>query len=137
MATTLRPFGFAHVMHDYGWQECGTTFAVQRGCIHVDDHGRLYPSPDRFPSTVVNSTYGSWKPVVDMAHQRGIGFGLHLMHGVPKVAAEKKLPIAQEGNATGPSYTCDEIVANYSGQLCSPFIPDHWNINTSHPGAAV
>jgi alpha-galactosidase len=137
MASTLRPHGFAHVMHDYGWQECGTTFAVQKGCIFVDDHGRLFPSPDRFPSTAVNSSYGSWKPVVDMIHKQGIALGLHLMHGVPKLAAAKKLPIARTDGVTGRVYTCDEIVGNYSGQLCSPFIPDHWNINTSHPGAAL
>ena len=31
MATTLRPHGWTHVLHDYGWQVCGTTYAVKEG----------------------------------------------------------------------------------------------------------
>ena len=32
------------------------------------------------------------------------------------------------------SFTADEIV---SKPLCQTFIPDHWSINASHPGAQV
>ena len=119
MADTLRPHGFTHVLHDYGWQVCGTTYAIQNGCIHVDPNGRIYPSPERYPSTTVggDKTRGSWKAFVDRAHAKGIAYGVHLMHGIPKLAVKNKLPIL---NST---YTADEIVAT---PLCATFIPDHW-----------
>eukprot|EP00040_Diaphanoeca_grandis_P011265 m.57703 g.57703 ORF g.57703 m.57703 type:complete len:517 (+) comp22424_c0_seq1:423-1973(+) len=125
MATTLRPHGWTHVLHDYGWQVCGSTDHVEMGCIYVDQHGRLFPSPERYPSTVVNTTFGTWKPFVDRVHARGIAYGLHLMHGVPKIAVAKKL------NILGTNWTCDEI----ADTSCQTFIPDHWAINISHPGA--
>lgn len=50
------------------------------------------------------------------------------MHGVPKLAVEKKL------NILNSSYTADEIVAM---PLCPTFIPDHWTINASHPGGQL
>ena len=130
MSTTMRPHGWTHVMHDYGWQVCGSTYALELGCIHVDKYGRQYPSPQRFPSTSVNSTYGSWRGFVDRAHAKGIAYGIHLMHGVPKLAVEQKRPIM------GTSYTADEIVANFSGgETCATFIPDLWMTNASHPGS--
>jgi hypothetical protein len=61
-------------------------------------------------------------------HAKGIAFGLHLMHGIPKIAVDQKLPIL---NST---YTADQIV---SSTHCPTFIPDHWTINASHPGAQL
>jgi hypothetical protein len=113
-----------------GWQVCGTTYDIEAGCIHVDQYGRLFPSWERYPSTSINNdhTRGTWKPFVDRVHARGIAFGLHLMHGIPKLAVNLSLPIL---NST---YTADEIVAT---PLCPTFIPDHWTINASHPGAQL
>ena len=77
-----------------GWQVCGTTFAVQEGCIRVDANGRLYPSWERYPSTSVDGHHtGTWAPFVERVHAKGIAFGLHLMHGIPKLAHDLKLPI--------------------------------------------
>lgn len=113
---------------------CGSTYHVHdlpngtlgSGCIHVDGYGRLFPSPLRYPSTRVNDSFGSWKPVIDKAHKQGIAFGVHLMQGIPKVAVEKKLPIF------GTNFTADEIVAQ---PRCASFVPDHWAIDATHPGA--
>jgi alpha-galactosidase len=156
MADKLRPHGWTHILHDCesaaltlfllagapaltptlnlshadGWQVCGSTYSVQEGCIHVDAYGRLYPSWERYPSTTIggNLTTGSWKPFTDRVHAKGLAYGLHLMHGIPKLAVNKKLPIINS------SYTADEIV---STPLCATFIPDHWAINSSHPGAQL
>ena len=136
MATRLRPHGWDTVLHDYGWQVCGGTYdlhplsngSLGSGCVHVDQYGRLFPSPLRFPSTRVNTSFGSWKPFVDKAHRQGIGFGLHLMQGIPKVAVAEKRPIY------GSEYTADQIVAQ---PLCPSFVPDHWAIDAAHPGAAA
>ena len=136
MATRLRPHGWDTVQHDYGWQVCGSTYHVHdlsnstngSGCVHVDQYGRLYPSPARFPSTRVNDTFGTWKHVVDGAHAQGIGFGIHLMQGIPRTAVMEKRPIY------GSNFTADQIVSH---PLCQSFVPDHWAIDAKHPGAAL
>ena len=87
----------------------------------------MFPSPQRYPSTRVNASFGSWKPFIDRAHSQGIGFGLHLMQGIPKAAVERKLPIL------GSNFTADQIIAQPS---CQSFVPDHWAIDAAHPGAA-
>lgn len=137
MATTLRPHGWTHVLHDYGWQVCGTTYAVQEGCIRVDRNGRLYPSWERYPSTKPadgEDLTGTWKPFTDRVHAKGIAYGLHLMHGIPKLAVADKLPILDVNTGENSTYTADMIV---STPLCQTFIPDHWAINASHPGAQM
>ena len=138
MATRLRSHGWDSILHDYGWQVCGSTYHVHdlpngtlgSGCIHVDEYGRLFPSPLRYPSTRVNASFGSWKPFIDRAHAKGIGFGVHLMQGIPKVAVQKKLPIM------GSNYTADMIVRGQPPN-CASFVPDHWAIDASHPGAQL
>lgn len=129
MSKRLREHGWTHVLHDYGWQVCGSTYNLtpiskpgKLGCYHTDQYGRLLPDPQRYPSTASD---GSWKPIVDKVHDLGMAFGLHLIHGVPITAAQKKLPVL------GTNYTMDELV--YSKDYS--FIADHWIINASHPGA--
>ena len=165
MATTLRPHGWTHVLHDYGWQVCGTTYAVHEGCIRVDANGRLYPSWERYPSTKPadgEDMTGTWKSFTDRVHAKGIAYGLHLMHvraslcgttwavrtppgmlfttvllvpqGIPKIAVNDKLPILDVSTGKNSTYTADMIV---SKPLCQTFIPDHWAINASHPGAQM
>ena len=135
MATQLRPHGWTTVLHDYGWQVCGDTYHVHKvsnstpgsGCIHVDQYGRLFPSPQRYPSTKVNTSFGSWQPFIKRVHEQGIAFGLHLMQGIPKIAVLEKRPI------WGSSFTADEIVAK---PACQSFVPDHWAVDPTHPGTA-
>lgn len=128
MAKILRPHGFTHILHDYGWQVCGDTYHIQMGCVHVDQYGRLFPDPQRFPSTSVggNASWGSWKHFIEKTHAQGIAFGLHLMHGIPKIAVQNRLPIM------GTNFTAADIVAE---PRCQSFIPDHWAIDPTHPGA--
>ena len=128
MATHLLPFGWNLVLHDYGWQVCGSTAHPQMGCVRVDANGRLYPDPERYPSTALpGGRDGDFGPFISRVHALGIGFGLHLMHGVPKLAVADKLPIA------GSNYTAADI----ADTSCATFIPDHWAVNGSHPGAAA
>ncbi len=128
MATHLLPFGWNLVLHDYGWQVCGSTAHPEMGCIRVDANGRLYPDPERYPSTALpGGRDGDFGPFIRRVHALGVGFGLHLMHGIPKLAVADKLPIA------GSNYTAADI----ADTSCATFIPDHWAVNASHPGAAA
>jgi alpha-galactosidase len=128
MATHLLPFGWNLMLHDYGWQVCGSTEHPEMGCIRVDGNGRLYPDPERYPSSALpGGRDGDLKPFVDRVHALGVGFGLHLMHGIPKLAVADNLPIANS------SFTAADI----ADTSCATFIPDHWSVNASHPGAAA
>jgi len=139
MATKLRPHGWTHILHDYNWQVCGsstTRLEVSsevgvENCIHVDMYGRPVPSHERFPSAYPagqwkERTTGSWKPIVDEIHGLGLGFGLHLIVGIPKVAVRDKLIIK------GTNFTADQVVAQ---PLCDTFISDNWHMDVNHPGA--
>ena len=90
MAATLRPHGWTHILHDYGWQVCGDTAHPQDGCIRIDAFGRVLPAWERYPSTAKG---GSWKTITEYHHGKGLAFGLHLIVGIPKLAAARKTPI--------------------------------------------
>jgi alpha-galactosidase len=126
MSTQLKPFGWNLILHDYGWQVCGSTFDPQMGCVRVDPNGRLYPDGERYPSSALpGGRDGDFKPFTDRLHALGLGFGLHLIHGIPKLAVRDALPIA------GSAYTAADI----ADRGCSTFIPDNFAVNASHPGA--
>ena len=80
MSTKLRPYGWTHILHDYGWANNDAG-----GDVFVDRYGRLYPSWQRYPSTAVkcstdcrtgcssdcrDHTWGTWKPFSCPAHRR-------------------------------------------------------------------
>ena len=67
-------------------------------------------------------------------HGKGLAFGLHLMHGIPKLAVRDRLPILDVATGADSGFTADMIV---SEPRCQTFIPDHWSINASHPGAQL
>jgi alpha-galactosidase len=128
MSSQLKPFGFDLILHDYGWQVCGPTERPQMGCIRVDKNGLLYPDAERYPSTALpGGLDGDFGPFVARIHALGLGFGLHLIHGVPKLAVHLALPIA------GSNYTAADI----ADRSCSTFIKDNFAVNASHPGAAA
>src|SRR3974377_1872072 len=57
----------------------------------IDAYGRYIPAPNRFPS----STGGNgFKPLGDYIHSLGLRFGIHILRGIPRQAAERNLPIA-------------------------------------------
>jgi hypothetical protein len=136
MASKLRPHGWTHLLHDYGWAN-----NLAGNDVYVDRYGRLYPSYERYPSTAVNCstdcrpgcstdcrdhTWGTWKPFVEQVHAKGLAFGVHLIHGIPKIAVTEKLQIY------GTNLTADRLV---SQPPCKTFIPDMLAINASAPGA--
>lgn len=83
MAARLLPSGYRYFVIDAGWYE----WERKR---FVDDFGRFVPAPNRFPS----STGGAgFKPLADRVHRLGLKFGIHIMRGIPRLAAEQNLPI--------------------------------------------
>jgi hypothetical protein len=70
----------------------------------VDQNGRFTPSLDRFPSAAGGA---GLKPLCSRLAAMGVLCGVHLINGLPQVAANLKLPILGGNGAT-----CDQIVTS-------------------------
>jgi hypothetical protein len=73
--------GYQYVVADEGWfrfssQPDRSNYSAQ----YLDDYGRYYPAPDRFPSTVATRSFGSLSRQIA---GRGLRFGVHLVRGIP------------------------------------------------------
>jgi len=82
LRTTLQPFGWNTVVIDYRWYDPEDT---------LDANGRYLPSTSKYPSAT--GTNGL-KSVSDQVHALGLGFGIHIMRGIPRTAVTANAPIA-------------------------------------------
>lgn len=96
MAEVLKPHGWEYAVVDFCWShpDPGPCHNPHQGVgfspmLHCDEHGRLVPAPNRFPS----SAHGAgFKPLADYVHSKGLKFGIHIMRGIPyQVAFEDML----------------------------------------------
>ncbi|WNJ19144.1 glycoside hydrolase family 27 protein [Pontibacter sp. G13] len=109
MAENLSEFGWEYAVMDYIWwhPEPGNWETPRRhghpniryqadgSALHpeyitIDEHGRLQPSVERFPSSANGKGF---KPLADYVHSKGLKFGLHIMRGVHRVANQNSLNI--------------------------------------------
>ncbi|MCM8729855.1 glycoside hydrolase family 27 protein [Hephaestia sp. GCM10023244] len=125
MAQKLLPAGYDIFTVDIQWYEPGATgFDYRVGVeLAMDGHGRLLPAPNRFPSAADGAGF---RPLADMAHALGLRFGIHLMRGVPRLAADRDLPIE------GTAYRCGAIADRVN--IC-PWNSDMYGVDMSKPGA--
>ena len=125
MARELLPAGYDILTVDIQWYEPGAssyTYA-EKPVPTLDDHGRLLPAPNRFPSSVGGKGF---KPLADRVHALGLRFGVHLMRGAPRLAAERGLKVV------GTKISIADIVDKRS--VCS-WNPDMYGVDMSKPGA--
>ena len=125
MAKHLKAHGWQYIVVDIQWYEPGARSHAYRedATLTMDDHGRLLPAPNRFPS----STEGrGFKPLADYVHGLGLKFGVHLMRGIPRQAVEKNLPIL------GTPYHAQDIADR--SNIC-PWNPDMYGVDVTKPGA--
>ena len=125
MATKLKPFGWEYATVDIQWYEPQAKgFDYNPAAVlTMDGNGRLLPAPNRFPSSVNGSGF---KALADWTHKKGLKFGIHLMRGVPRQAAEKALPIF------GSKITCADIADKV--RICS-WNSDMFGVDMTKPGA--
>jgi alpha-galactosidase len=113
MAAKLLPHGYNILTIDAQWNEpLATGFDYRKDAeLAMDRWGRLIPAPNRFPS----SAHGAgFKPLAANLHRLGLKFGIHMMRGVPRLAADRNLPIF------GTRYRCGEIA---TGSMCARGMP--------------
>ena len=106
MAQHLKPYGWEYVVVDIQWYAYHTASMREQyqyipfGKNEMDAYGRLLPCPDKFPSS---RNGAGFKPLADQIHAMGLKFGIHIMRGIPRMAAHLHLPVF------GSHATADQI----------------------------
>lgn len=94
MADRLLAHGYVYACIDGLWYYDEISPTALAGASnqppHVDDFGRVIPSPRRFPSSAGGRGF---KPLADWVHSLGLKFGIHVMRGITRVAVDRNLPI--------------------------------------------
>lgn len=130
MAKHLKPFGWEYVVVDIQWYAYHTASMrdkfqyIPYGKCELDEYGRLLPCPDKFPSAVHGAGF---KPLADKIHALGLKFGIHIMRGIPRIAAQNHLPIY------GTDVTADMVADPAS---IAEWNPDMYGIRNSEAGQA-
>ena len=128
LARDLADFGWEYVVVDIQWYAWNTASMRDRfqyipfGKNEMDEFGRLLPCPEKFPSSANGAGF---KPLADRVHGLGLKFGIHMMRGIPRKAAESHLPIL-ESDVTA------DMVADPSS-VC-PWNPDMYGVRNSEAG---
>ena len=125
MAKHLRPFGWEYVVVDIQWyQPTATTHAYEPfSDVRMDGFGRLLPAENRFPSAAGGAGF---RPLADYVHALGLRFGIHIMRGLPRMAAHRRLPILNG------AFTCDQAADPNS--ICA-WNPDMYGLRCDLPSA--
>lgn len=101
MAKHLKPYGWEHIVVDIQWyQPTAVSHAYEPfATLTMDEYGRLQPAVNRFPSSANQQGFA---PLAAYVHSLGLKFGIHIMRGLPRMAAHLHLPIL------GSTHRCDE-----------------------------
>lgn len=129
MAAHLKDYGWKYVVVDIEWYAYDT--GTQRNKhqyipfwkVEMDEYSRLLPCPDRFPSSANGQGF---KPLADYIHSLGLKFGIHIMRGIPRIAAHMQTKLY------GTNRTANEI-ANPSS-ICF-WNPDMYGLEVDREGA--
>ncbi len=106
MAEHLREYGWEYVVVDIQWyaQKPGTRRQefqyIPFSHLEMDEYSRLLPDPERFPSSAGGAGFG---PLAEYVHSLGLKFGIHIMRGIPRLAAHL------HGKIKGCAVTANEI----------------------------
>ena len=124
MADHLLPHGWDTVVVDIQWYEPDPGMDNYRpvSAPVLDDWGRPQPALTRFPS----AGREGFTELANRIHALGLRFGVHLMRGVPRRAADQHLPIL------GSTATCADIADRTN--VC-PWNPDNYGVAMDVPGA--
>ena len=129
MAKHLKEYGWEYVVVDIEWYSCEAGQQrdkfqyVPFAKMEMDEYSRFYPDTERFPSSRDGMGF---KPLADYVHGLGLKFGIHIMRGIPRIAAYKRTKIK------GTDITANMIADPYS--ICA-WNPDMYGVNPNAEGA--
>ncbi len=90
MAKHLKEYGWQYIVVDIQWyaKKPGSRRAEHQyipfAAVEMDEYSRLQPDVDRFPSAAGGRGFG---PLAEYVHSLGLKFGIHIMRGIPRIAA--------------------------------------------------
>lgn len=93
MSRHLKQFGWHYMIIDMGWYVRNPTPPgnAPDAIVTLDPQGRYVPAPNRFPSAANGAGFA---PLAAYVHSLGLGFGIHILRGIPREAVKRNLPIA-------------------------------------------
>lgn len=124
-AALLKGSGYEYFTVDIQWYEPNAKGHMYKegAPLTMDAYGRLFPAPNRFPSSVDGKGF---KPLADYVHAKGLKFGIHYMRGIPRQAVKANTPIL------GTAYRAQDI-ALVNHTCC--WNPDMYGVDMTKPGA--
>lgn len=125
MARHLLPFGWEYVVVDIQWYEPETNSSIYRpfAQLVMDEHARLLPAPNRFPSAAHGQGF---TPLAAYVHALGLKFGIHILRGIPRQAVHANMPLLNTARRAR------EIA--HPSSFC-PWNTDMYGIDASKEGA--
>lgn len=129
MAEHLKPYGWEYIVVDIEWysHDAGTQRDKHQYIpfwdVEMDEYSRLIPCPQRFPSSAGGNGFA---PLAKYVHDLGLKFGIHIMRGIPRIAAH------HHGRILGSEHTANEIAGPYN--ICY-WNPDMYGVLPGEPGA--
>lgn len=130
MAAHLRESGWEYIVIDIQWyaHKAGSQRNkyqyIPFSKLEMDEYSRLLPDPERFPSS---KNGAGFKPLGDYIHSLGLKFGIHIMRGIPRIAAHQHTAVL------GCDITADEIADPFS--ICG-WNPDMYGVRPTKEGQA-
>jgi alpha-galactosidase len=137
MEKHLKSLGYEYVILDQCWYADSASSSFEafvhdeispKPQYNYDTYGRLLPDTLKFPSAKGGKGF---KPLADYLHAKGLKFGLHLVRGIPWVAAEKNLPIlgsnARAASIAQPTKGCDWYDGFYGVDMTKPGSQAYYN----------
>lgn len=130
MAKHLKPYGWEYIVVDIEWYAHGAGSMRDKfqyipfSELEMDEYSRLLPDSERFPSSANGAGFA---PLAEYIHNLGLKFGIHIMRGIPRIAAHHHCRIH------GCDATADQI-AN-SSSICG-WNPDMYGVTDSPEGQA-
>jgi len=125
MAEHLKQYGWEYVVVDIQWYQPTASsheYEPFSDCA-MDEYGRLLPAVNRFPSAADGHGFSA---LAEYVHSLGLKFGIHIMRGIPRMAAHRHLPIL------GTAITCADLANPNS--ICA-WNPDMYGVKQNHPQA--
>ena len=125
MAAHLKPYGWEYVVVDIQWSRTGAVDHSYEAFadLTMDEYGRLTPALNRFPSAANGAGF---RPLADYVHSLGLKFGIHIMRGLPRAAAHRRLPVADS--------ICSCSAAADPHSICA-WNPDMYGLRCDTPDA--
>jgi alpha-galactosidase len=121
----LKQYGWQYIVVDIQWYEPNAqAHGYRAGAqLAMDDHGRLIPARNRFPSAANDKGF---KALADYVHSKGLKFGIHILRGIPRQA------VAQNASILGTALHAADIADTSS--TCA-WNTDMYGVDMSKPGA--